>query len=249
MRILLLVLTFSSIAGCAGIHSLSHHPLEGKTVAIHASLPDAPFADFSMTIFDKVGNEIPAFQRNQPPPDPVPALVINTPNLDEEIVDGERTPTHVIIDSVLTDQNMSDQILAFTRTLGARQLQFIPVSDTEEADYTLDLEIHDYGIGADSWATTVFFELSATVTLIDNTSGRQIWQEEMQDFVTVTKALLQAGAPQEQTGTPAQLGQKSFDEMADLLTALALYSADQITLPLRDAYQQTVPRDKANLVE
>ena len=144
---------------------------------------------------------------------------------------------------------MSDQILDFTRTIGTRQLQFIPVQSAEAADYTLNLEIHDYGIGADSWITTVYYEISATVTLIDNNTGRQIWQEEVQDIATVTKALMQAGTPQEQTGTPAQLATKSYDQIANILTGLAIHSANQLTLPLRTAYQQTLDRERANLVE
>ena len=248
MRLLLLSILLLCISGCTGVQQLSKHQLEEKNVFVSFSIPESPFADFNMTIFDKVGKIIPAFERNQPLPNNTPKLVINTPEYDESLDPENRTEAHVIIDSVLAAQSMSDQIIAFTKTQSARQLRFTSVESENEADYTLHIEIDDYGIGADSWNTTAYFEISATVTLVEQESGKRIWQEEVNGLATVTKALLQAGTPHEKTGTPALLAKKSYNEMEDILTGLAMYGASQLTLPLRDAYRQTITKEKTRLV-
>lgn len=233
---------------CLSSSKLSSHELVEKTVFISTEIPDAPFADFNMTIYDKVGNEIPVFQRQpEPTTSGLPPLVVQTPNvIDEEV---ESTSAHVIIDSVLADKSMSDELLRFAEALSIQQFRFESVETEEEADYKLDLEIHDYGIGADSWTTTLFFEISATVSLIDQRNGKTLWQEEVHDLATVTKALLHAGMPQEDTQIPALLAEKSYEEIDDLLTGLAKYGADQLTLPLREAYRQSTIREEAELID
>jgi|GEM_PF-4758341 len=246
-----LLYTFSLlllVTSCLSSSKLSTHDLEEKTVFISTEIPDAPFADFNMTIYDKVGNEIPVFQPQQEPTaSGLPPLVVQTPNARDE--EEELTSAHVIIDSVLADKSMSDQLLRFAEALSVQQFKFESVDTEEQADYKLDLEIHDYGIGSDSWTTTLFFEISATVSLIDQRSGKTLWQEEVHDLATVTKALLQAGMPQEDTQIPALLAEKSYEEMDDLLTGLAKYGADQLTLPLREAYKQSTVREKAELID
>ena len=249
----LLLLTFPLfllLTGCTGAHQLSKHDLENQTVFITTNIPEVPFADFDMTIYDKVGHEIPVFQRNpEPTASGLPPLVVQAQNPDEPIEEHEKTEAHVLIDSVLASRNMSDQLIAFAKALSAQHFKFEPVEAEQDADYTLDLEVHDYGIGADSWTTTVFFEISATVTLIDQRTQKRIWQEEVHDLATVSKALLQAGFPQENTQSASRLATKSYHEMDELLIALAKYGADQLTLPLREAYRHSVVREKTELVE
>ena len=238
------------LSGCISSHKLARHNLDGKTVYITSNIPEAPFADFDMTIYDKVGNEVPVFQR-QPESNAsgLPPLVMHAPAANDIIEEEDRTETHILIDSVLSERSLSDQLLQFAEVLSTQQFRFEPVASEDEADYILDLEIHDYGIGADSWTTTVFFEISATVTLTDQNTKKSIWQEEVHDLVTVSKAILQAGMPQDKTQTPALLAEKSYEEIDDLLTALAKYGADQLTLPLREAYRQSVVREKTELIE
>lgn len=238
------------LSSCTGSYKLARHNLDGKTVFITSNIPEAPFADFDMTIYDKVGNEVPVFQRKpEPTSSGIPHIAVHAPSADEIIEEEEKTDTHVLIDSVLAVRSMSNQLLRFTEALSTQQFGFDPVDTEEQADYNLDLEIHDYGIGADSWTTTVFFEISATITLIDQQTQKRIWQEEVHDLVTVSKAILQAGMPQDKTQSPASLADKSYEEIDDLLTALAKYGADQLTLPLREAYRHSVDREKAELIE
>ncbi len=236
---------FLLLSGCLGARQLSNHPLEDKTVFVAAGIPDAPFADFNMTVFDRVGHESPGFDR-RPHPRDLPPISIGGAEYDEE---PRRTPAHTLIDSVLAGWDMSDQIIQMARALGAQHLRFRPVDAPEGADYTLRFDVHDYGIGADSWQTTVYFEVSATIQLIHNPSGRPIWREEVHDITTVTEALLQAGRPLERTESPARLAEHTYEEMADLLSGLARYGAGILTLPLREAYRHTVEKETARVVE
>ena len=241
---------FCLLSGCTGSYPLSKHSLESKKVFINTMIPDTPFADFDMTIYDKVGKEIPVYQRKpEPATSGIPPLVVHTPDIVELVEEGAQTETHVLIDSVLANRSMSDQLVRYAEALSVQQFKFEPVSTESEADYKLNLDIHDYGIGADSWTTTVFFEISATITLMDPQTSKRIWEEEVHDLATVSKALLQAGMPQEQTQSPALLATKTYEEMDDLLSGLARYGAGQLTMPLREAYRHTIERERATLIE
>ena len=235
------------IAGCSATNNLVKHPLDGQTVTIVADMHDAPFVDFDMTIFDRVGQDLPVFERQPSSPTGIPPVVIGTISHDEDTPE-QQTPVHGLIDSVLAQRTMSDLLIQLVEAKGQQQLQFVPVASLDEADYVLNLKVHDYGIGADSWKTPVYFEISATLTLIHQESGKPLWQDEVQDLVTVPKALLKAGMPNEKTATPSELAKKSYGEMKEIIDGLARYSADQLTQPLRDAYRDTIEKETARLL-
>ena len=108
-------------------------------------------------------------------------------------------------------------------------------------------QIDDYGIGADAWDSPVYFEIMGRVKLVDNENGRQIWEGEVYDIITVPKALVTMGILVENTTTPAQLAQLPASDMDSVLRGLSGYAAERVIAPLREAYNQTLPREEARM--
>ena len=52
--------------------------------------------------------------------------------------------------------------------------------------------------------------------LVDNKTGKQIWEGEVMDITPLSKALLSVGIPSKDKETPAQLSQMSFAMMQDV---------------------------------
>lgn len=160
------------LGGCIQSSNLAQHPLEGKTVAIVSEIPGAPFADFDMTIFDRVGQEVPVFDRERPSSD-IPPVVMENVELRER-ANGPTSSVHVLIDSVLVDFDMSARIISATHQHSASLIRFEAIEEKERADYILEVVVEDYGIGADAWQSTAYFEVMGSIKLIDNKSGKKV---------------------------------------------------------------------------
>lgn len=229
-----------ALAGCVHSSNLANQVFDGKNITLVYEAPEAPFADFDMTIFDKVGQDLPIMNRDPNGRRSIPSLVVNT------IQTGERAPkrdgesqVHYLMDSVLVDYDMSDEIVGATLQRSATVMGLTVLEapqEGESSDYILEVVVDDYGIGADAWQSTAYFEVMGQVRLINGESGKKIWEGEVMDVVPLSKALLTVGIPAEGKETPAALSEISFDQMKDVLEALASYASIQLTAPLKDAY-------------
>ena len=233
------------LGGCLQSASLLDHPLDGKNVAVVSDIPDAPFADFDMTIFDRVGHDVPIANRSPEGRSLPPSLVIGNQPINEEAPGPPISPVHRMIDSVLVNFDMAAGIVKGTHQRGASLLRYEETDTVEDADYVLEVKVDDYGIGSDAWQSTAYFEVMGKVKLIDNASGKQVWEEEVMDIVPLSKALLSVGIPGKEMETPAALAKVSYDEMQDVLAGLARYASIQLTAPLRDAYNKNKDRESA----
>ena len=132
-----LVMLVMVMSSCSQSSGLMNHSLDGKDVAVVAEVPDAPFADFDMTIFDRVGQDVPL--ANQPPESRrlPPSLVIGEVNKDEDDTPKPVTSVHRLIDSVLVDFDMSSQIVDATHQRGASLMHYEQSDDEAAADYLL----------------------------------------------------------------------------------------------------------------
>ena len=68
-------------------------------------------------------------------------------------------------------------------------MRFEAVDDTTGADYILDIQIEDYGIGSDGWDAPLFYEIMARLSLIEVESGTVLWKEQVLDMAPVARAL------------------------------------------------------------
>jgi hypothetical protein len=246
--ILFTLLVLAAFSGGVSAIRLADHPLEGRRVAILTQLPDAPFADFDMTVFDRVGSEAPVPVRGDRGGSLEPLVLesINEGNERKER-EGLRTPAHVLIDSVLAERPMNEAIIALTGKRAAQTMRFEYVESAEEADYILEIDIEDYGIGSDGWDAPLFFEIMARLTLSEAETGDVVWKDQVLDMTPVARALLEAGIPPDHTASPAALARTTYQDAADILMGLANYTAQQLTAPLQEAYSRSVDRERAYL--
>ena len=228
------------VAGCVSASRLVQHPLDGQPVAVVMDIPEAPFVDFHMTIFDRVGNEAPPVLEH-PPPTRAGAVVLDAIEAPPEPLPG---PARQLIDSVLTVEPMSASIGTLVKTIGAQALQFTPVKP-DEAAYEIRVTLDDYGLGADGESSPLYFELMGRIVLVDRVTGRRIWQEEIYDLVPVALALVSMGVVGEHTETPARLSELSFDEMQSVLRGLAAYAGHRVVAPLVEGYRKAPYRELA----
>lgn len=233
-----------SFTGCSQTAGLSKHTLEGRTVAVVTVLPDAPFADFDMTILDRVGSErpVPIHDKKDNRADAVFDAVI-----DKREAPKRQTPVHVLLDSVLADQPMNATITKLTELRGAQAMRFEPAVSEDDADYIFKIEIEDYGIGSDGWSAPLYYEIMAGLTLIQKETGEVVWKDRVLSLEPVAKALLDAGIPPNHTASPAALSKTNYHEMTAIVKGLANYTAQQLTAPLQEAYARSVKREEAYL--
>ncbi len=233
------------LGGCVSTADLAKHPLDGKSVVVVSEIPEAPFADFNMTIFDRVGQEAPMAPPNGPPPTGLGDIVLE--RTQDEEAPHPRTRTHALMDSVLADFVMSEQVIEATKQRMASAMRFNVVDDGEEADYRLEIKVDDYGIGADAWHSTVYFEVTGRLKLIDNVTNRKVWEGEVMDIAPLTRALISVGIPANDLETPAALGDISYGKMREVLIGLVGYAAVQLNAPFQEAYYRTLDREEARL--
>lgn len=238
----LLLLLCSS---CVQSNKLAQHPLDGKRVAVVSEIPLAPFADFDMTIFDRVGQDVPIANMGEPKSREIPPLVVH--KSDYEAPQGPATEVHALIDSVLINFDMSMHMIDATHNRSASMMRFDPVADNEGADYQLEVKVEDYGIGADAWDGTAYFEVMGKVKLVEVASGATVWEGEVMEITPVSGALLQVGRPLDGLNTPAEMAQLSFLEMQSVLEGLAAYASIQLTAPFQEAYFKSYNRESARI--
>lgn len=233
------------LTGCVTTSDLSKHPLDGKTVAVVSEIPESPFADFNMTIFDRVGQEAPMSPANGRPSSGLENIVLERTK--NENAPHPRTRTHVLMDSVLVDFAMSDQLVEATKQRTASAMRFEVVDDEAAADYRLEIVVDDYGIGADALHSTAYFEVAGRLRLIDNATHRKVWEGEIMEIAPLTKALMSVGIPAQNLETPASLANISYEKMREVLIGLVGYAAVQLNAPFQEAYYRTLDRDEARL--
>ena len=232
---------------CAAPERLSDVALDDRRVALTAEMPDAPFANFAMTIFSERDPEARVATRDRAGEALTAALagmVLGRPE-----GEPERTVIHERMDSVFATDNMSLRIRNEALYRSARAMGFVPETRVDAADYAIELEVDDYGLGADGWEAPLYFEIGARVTLRDRRTGDVVWADDVLTIAPAARAALQAGIAVEDVATPAALAARSMPETAAFLRALAGYAADQLTRPLIEAYVEAHAGERALLSE
>ncbi|MFK7847846.1 MAG: hypothetical protein AB8G77_21325 [Rhodothermales bacterium] len=236
---------FLGLSGCVQSGNLAEHSLEGKTVAVVSEIPNAPFADFDMTIFDRVGQDVPIMD-GEPKSRQLPHVAINTSD-DDGNAPRPVSKVHVLIDSVLVDFDMSEVIVKAAHNRTASFMRFEAIEMEEQADYILKVIVDDYGIGSDAWNSTAYFEVMGRLKLIENKTDKTVWEGEVVEIAPLTKALLSVGIPAADMETPAGLAKIPIEEMQEVLAGLANYASIQLVAPLREAYFNTRVRESARI--
>lgn len=122
------------------------------------------------------------------------------------------------------------------RTLerAARYLGSSPVTEVDDADYLLELDVREYGIDAESWEAAAHFYIEADAVLLHAESGTEIWRAEIEESERIAPLVFGRRSTVRDVVTATALGNLSVEEIVDVLEGLADYSARAITDRLRD---------------
>ena len=115
---------------------------------------------------------------------------------------------------------------------GSRYLGTRPVESETEADYLLELDVHDYGIDARSEREARLFVV-ADVVLLHRPTGREIWSTEVRGRDRLVPHVEGVDLPSD-IFTAGGLTQISVDEFERILRGLADVSADAVVDQLRE---------------
>jgi hypothetical protein len=139
------------------------------------------------------------------------------------------------LDSATALVDVADRVAQRTSERATRYLRTRLTEQDDEADFVLEVQIHDYGIDAKEWDAAAHFFVDAEVTLLAGLDGRLIWKTRVRDSDPITPAIFGGRSVVRNVVTAAALADLSVEEIARALEQLADYTADHVTGRLRDA--------------
>jgi hypothetical protein len=102
------------------------------------------------------------------------------------------------------------------------------------ADYLLDLDIHDYGIEADSPWQGVSLNLKLTASLFHNESGDLVWRRSIAMHQNASPAMFGFGSIVGNIVTAAALSELSTEQLEEGFQRLAVESARSLARTMED---------------
>lgn len=145
----------------------------------------------------------------------------------------EARKAQVRFDSAATQVDASAILAQRTLDRVSRYLGTRIVSTPETADYVLELNMKSYGIDARSNRSTSIYARAEAV-LLDRTSGREIWSEDVRARDRMTPYVIGTSNVPSAIFTAATLHTVSVEDFRRALEGLAGFTADAITNELRD---------------
>ncbi|MEJ2186704.1 MAG: hypothetical protein P8Z36_12295 [Gemmatimonadota bacterium] len=143
------------------------------------------------------------------------------------------------LDSAAHNVDVSDRMGARVLKNGARQLRAVPVEDTRNPDFELEVRVRQYGITASSWTAAAYFMIDADVRLLDGATGRRIWKAHVRATEPVRSTAVDVDAPYHRSVgnviTALALARMSTAEIQRALETLADFAADRLVAKLGDA--------------
>jgi len=115
------------------------------------------------------------------------------------------------------------------RYLGAR-----PTTIVGEGDFVFELTVGDYGIDAEDWNATAYFYIEADASLIEASSGTEVWRAEISANDPIGPEIWGPRRAVRDVVTAGVLADLSVEEIETALESLADFSARVITDRLRD---------------
>jgi hypothetical protein len=216
------LLAAAVLAGCSGTNRLREVDLRGRAVAVVAAIPPHPRvqagdpAEAAVDPYDPVGS----------------AIRVGTAAAKYH----EARRAQARLDSAVARVDVADRIARRVLLDSAEQVGFDPVPSPDEADFLLDLRIHDYSLVADSFEGATFFALEGDVLLIDPYSGRTLWERSVREREVLDAALFGLPAAAGNVVTARALAQLTEAQMEAGLERLADYVAGRIVDRLRADY-------------
>lgn len=142
------------------------------------------------------------------------------------------------LDSAAQKVNVSDRMGERVLRNGARQLRAVPVADSLNPDYELEIRVRHYGITASSWTSAAYFMIDADLRLLDGSTGRRIWKAHVRATEPVRSTSVNVDPRYDRSVgnviTAVALSRMSSDEIERALETLADFAADRLVDKLAD---------------
>ena len=207
-----------ALAGCGPHYHLNEYDFSGHSVALVYLAPARPVLRTGV---------------NDPPDaGSVTAAVLRTGSGVAKEIEGRRARTR--LDSALTRVNVERLLSQRTLDRASRYLGARPVTQRNDADFLLEVDMHSFGIDARDESAAYLF-MNATAVLLDARTGRELWSHDLHGYDRLTPYVRGTDPIPGGVITAGALGQVSVPEFQRVLEQLAYYSSDRITDELRAA--------------
>ena len=152
----------------------------------------------------------------------------------------EAGKTQAKLDSAMKDVNVAEIIKTQTLQQGSNILHYNPINDTRTADFLFSITINSYGIGANSWASSVNFNMDVTLKIYDNHTSALIWKTDVSESRPVSSSFFLTGSTAVgNVLTAVQLSQLTQDQMKTGFTHMAEFAANRLVDKLQKDYAKS----------
>ncbi|MBN2016684.1 MAG: hypothetical protein JW794_00895 [Candidatus Cloacimonetes bacterium] len=151
----------------------------------------------------------------------------------------EASKAQAKMDSAMKHVDVSKIIKTQTLNQGSAILHFNPIDDTHTADFLFSITINSYGISANSWASSVNFNMDVTLKIYDNHTSELIWKTGVSESDPVSSAFFFGNTAAGNVLTALQLSQLSQDQMKAGFQHMAEYAANKLVEKLQKDYSKS----------
>ncbi len=144
------------------------------------------------------------------------------------------------LDSAIKKVNVAEIIKTETLQQSSTLLHFNPIDDTKSADFLFSITINNYGISANSWASSVNFQMDVTLNIYDNATSALIWKTGVNESRPVSSSFFLTGSTAAgNVLTALQMSQLTADQMAAGFQNMAQYTAHELAIKLQKDYAKS----------
>ena len=212
------VLLLAVTSGCGGGHRLAEYDFAGRSMALVVLSPSSP-----VLLTPNYGVK---------ESDDIVSAVVKVGSKVARDVEGRRARAR--LDSAASRVNVADDLAKQTLERTSRYLGMHAVPSAREADFLLEVHLHNYGLDARSESAAYLFTESEAV-LLDRQTGREIWNAKVHGSDQLTPSVSGTGLPGGGIITAGTLRTVSVADFQEALNQLVTVSSNRIADELRSS--------------
>jgi len=232
VRLVIAILVLISLFACSTAYKkLIPYTFNDKTVA--ATVTSTPWGNVTTNSYFTISTDSKKSSSEN--------LFNTLVNIGSTVVNAiEAGKTQAKLDSAMKDVNVAEIIKTQTLQQGSDILHYNPIDDTRSADFLFSLTINSYGIGANSWASSVNFNMDVTFKIYDNHTSTLIWKTDVSESRPVSSSFFLTGSTAVgNVLTAVQLSQLTQDQMRTGFTHMAEFAANKLVEKLQKDYAKS----------
>jgi len=232
VRLVIAILVLISLFACSTAYKkLIPYTFNDKTVA--ATVTSTPWGNVTTNSYFTISTDSKKSSSEN--------LFNTLVNIGSTVVNTiEAGKTQAKLDSAMKDVNVAEIIKTQTLQQGSDILHYNPIDDTRSADFLFSLTINSYGIGANSWASSVNFNMDVTLKIYDNHTSTLIWKVNVTESRPVSSSFFLTGTTAVgNVLTALQLSQLTADQMKTGFTHMAEFAANKLVEKLQKDYAKS----------